>query len=126
MFITAELDEKMAARMLKYAEPSPEVRQTLIDAGKARILAPVFGHQKTPKKPPAHLYLIQAGNDGPIKIGAASNIGQRMATMQTGSHETLHLVGHVEDGASQERALHCRASRFLAEVACCPSDQPGV
>jgi Meiotically Up-regulated Gene 113 (MUG113) protein len=105
--ITALLDEKMAAKMLKLAESSPEVRQILIDAGKERIWAPILGG-KTPKKPPAHLYFMQAGHGGPIKIGAASDVAQRMATMQTGSPEQLYLVGYIEGGGPQERELHKR------------------
>jgi hypothetical protein len=29
-------------------------------------------------------------------------------------------------GETRHGRIACRASRFLAEVACCPSDQPGV
>jgi hypothetical protein len=38
------------------------------------------------------VYVIQAGDDGPVKIGVTCNPGRRLAELQTGNHAKLVLV----------------------------------
>ena len=63
------------------------------------------------------VYFIQAGDDGPIKIGWAIDPWDRMATLQTGNPQTLHLRRWVTGTRSMERYLHrqFRADRIRGE-----------
>lgn len=54
----------------------------------------------------AHTYFIQR-QDGPVKIGAAVDVFQRMAALQTASPEPLRLIGVIIlGGYRMERYLH--------------------
>lgn len=54
----------------------------------------------------SHVYFIQRA-DGPIKIGCAVDVFQRMASLQTASPEPLRLIGvMILGGYSMERRLH--------------------
>ncbi len=58
------------------------------------------------------VYFVQAGEGGPIKIGVASNVRERLQTLQTGSAVVLRLLGVAYDAtAPEEAALH---ERFAA------------
>jgi hypothetical protein len=39
------------------------------------------------------IYFIQAGDDGPIKIGSSENIPRRIAGLQVGNPAELHVLG---------------------------------
>lgn len=52
------------------------------------------------------VYFIQAGENGPIKIGHAKNALVRFKELQVASHQTLTLLGLVDGGANEERAFH--------------------
>ena len=54
------------------------------------------------------IYFVRAGENGPIKIGHANDVASRIATMQSGNHETLILVREIEGDTRTERALHKR------------------
>ncbi len=63
------------------------------------------------------VYLIQAGRDGPVKIGRGRDPLRRLATLQSASPEHLRLIGVVSGGAVAERTLHdrFRSSRIRGE-----------
>jgi hypothetical protein len=52
------------------------------------------------------IYFIQAGQDGPIKIGTAKNPLERMATLQVAQPYTLKLLGVYFGIALEEKQLH--------------------
>jgi hypothetical protein len=52
------------------------------------------------------VYFIQAGKDGPIKIGVADDPEQRRNDMQTGNHAELTLLAIAPGGVAYERELH--------------------
>lgn len=54
------------------------------------------------------VYFIQSGLSGPIKIGVTSGSAySRLTSLQTGSPETLYLVGVVKGwGAKEESRIH--------------------
>jgi hypothetical protein len=52
------------------------------------------------------VYVIQAGEGGPCKIGHAANVSRRLAGMQTATHVQLRVVAVYEGGEPEERALH--------------------
>jgi hypothetical protein len=52
------------------------------------------------------VYFIQSGDNGPIKIGVAGDVGRRLRSMQTGNPETLRLLGKWWATVEDERTLH--------------------
>lgn len=56
----------------------------------------------------SHVYFIQQGESGSIKIGYSKNPAQRLATLQTGHSEPLHMRAMAPGSMAQERALHDR------------------
>ena len=66
------------------------------------------------------VYFIQAGEDGPIKIGFAKSvvgIKKRLAGFQTCHAQTLHLLGYVEGSRDEEAEYHAlfASSRLRGE-----------
>lgn len=59
-----------------------------------------------PKK--GHIYFIQVGESGPIKIGFSSNVDQRLRTLQTGHTEKLKLLHSQIGTKADEGRLHNR------------------
>lgn len=55
-----------------------------------------------------HVYFIQQGDSGAIKIGCSKNPTQRLAGLQTGHSEALRLLTCAVGSQAQERALHDR------------------
>lgn len=53
-----------------------------------------------------YIYFIQQGENGPIKIGVASNPIDRMINLQKGSGHELALLGIIEESTDLERMLH--------------------
>jgi hypothetical protein len=72
-------------------------------------------------KAEAWVYFIRSGEAGLIKIGTATNLRSRLASLQTGSPESLFLLGKVEvtrtDALASEHELHnlFRRSRVRGE-----------
>ncbi len=65
-----------------------------------------------PKPGAAKVYFIQSGKGGPIKIGTtAYSVASRMARLQTGSFDTLRLLGTIPGYFDVERQLHERFAR---------------
>jgi hypothetical protein len=54
------------------------------------------------------VYFIRFGETGPIKIGYSTQVGRRVAELQTGSPEELHVVATVPGTKTDEAALHRR------------------
>lgn len=57
------------------------------------------------------VYFVRAGNRGAIKIGIASNIERRMATMQTGNAFQLKLLATIPcdsrlEAENTEKKIH--------------------
>lgn len=55
-------------------------------------------------KPFWGVYFIQAGEDGPIKIGGARNIHKRRSQMQIGNHLPLIIRGYIKEEGYEEEA----------------------
>lgn len=60
---------------------------------------------------PQFVYVIQGGSRSPIKVGRAKNPLRRLAGLQTGNPEYLHLLYVLPGGAALERRLHERLQR---------------
>ena len=52
------------------------------------------------------IYFIQEGESGPIKIGFSTNPYSRLAAMQTGHPEQLHLIATIPGTPRKEKELH--------------------
>lgn len=59
------------------------------------------------------VYFVQAGPEGPIKIGYAKRVAARFAELQTANAEPLILLGVLFDGTrSLEAQTHLRFADF--------------
>lgn len=54
------------------------------------------------------VYFVQSGLEGPIKIGASSNVKQRLVDLQMGSPQPLKLLAQVRGSKREEREVHRR------------------
>lgn len=54
------------------------------------------------------MYFIQAGENGPIKIGSSINPEKRRGLLQMGNAEELKVVLAIPGGERRERAAHKR------------------
>ena len=52
------------------------------------------------------IYFIQAGCNGPIKIGYAQSPEARRRELQTGNHEKLNLIVAIPGDPERERSIH--------------------
>lgn len=53
-----------------------------------------------------HVYFIQQGDEGPIKIGYARDVPSRLEALQVGNAELLHVRLAVAGVVADERAFH--------------------
>jgi hypothetical protein len=74
---------------------------TIKSSGAASALRKAGKHGAT-----FRVYFIQAGEDGPIKIGCAVDVPRRLKVLQTGNVEVLRLLCDFEGGPEEERRLH--------------------
>ena len=58
-----------------------------------------------------YVYFIQVDVDGPIKIGFAADIRDRMSNLQTSSPYDLKLLAWFEGTVADERAMHAKFSQ---------------
>ena len=58
------------------------------------------------------IYFVQAGPDGPIKIGWTVDPQMRLAQLQTGSHIRLFILGAIEGSSAGESALQRQWSEY--------------
>ncbi len=61
-------------------------------------------------KPELILYVIQRGDDGPIKVGISRNLKNRVNHLQNGNAEKLKIL-HIFTMRDMERALHGELER---------------
>lgn len=55
------------------------------------------------------IYFVQAGDEGPVKIGTSKFVNERLATLQTHSPYPLRLIGTIE---GDEAKIHARFSHL--------------
>lgn len=59
----------------------------------------------------SQVYFVQSGANGPIKIGTARDVTNRLASLQTGSPVSLRLLGVIPGDVTVEKTLHARFDR---------------
>jgi hypothetical protein len=52
------------------------------------------------------VYMIRAGEHGPVKIGWTENVEFRLKALQTANHQYLRVIRLFEGGPAEERMLH--------------------
>jgi hypothetical protein len=72
------------------------------------------------------VYFIQAGQDGPIKIGVAADPLLRLDDLQVGSPVALTLLAAIPGGAVHERQLHARFAEGRIRGEWFSADTPGL
>lgn len=87
--------EERAAKQAEYEANEP-ARRAAEEERRSRI------------KGKPHVYFIQQGDSGAIKIGCSKNPSQRLQGLQTGHSEPLRLLTCAVGSQGQERALHDR------------------
>jgi hypothetical protein len=65
-------------------------------------------HRTLPRGGRGFVYFVQAGHDGPIKIGWTIDIAQRLTDLQIASPFILRLLAVIDGDKDLERALHER------------------
>lgn len=63
-----------------------------------------------------HVYFIQAGDRGPIKIGWSGDVGRRLGELQTANAARLVLLGFVPGTLEDERLWHVRFAEERLEA----------
>jgi hypothetical protein len=58
------------------------------------------------------VYIIRAGEDGPVKIGVATDTRDRLVTLQMGNHLDLKIIREIEGWEAAEAAIHARYSHL--------------
>ena len=58
------------------------------------------------------IYFIQAGQNGPIKIGVSDKPQERLEALQTAHYEELELLGVIGGGEDKEKEIHLRFSQY--------------
>jgi hypothetical protein len=54
------------------------------------------------------VYIIRAGQHGPVKIGFTNDLAKRLVELQVGNHERLTILRIFEGGQAEEAQLHER------------------
>jgi len=57
------------------------------------------------------IYFVRAGAKGPVKIGYAVSVAERVALLQTGNHLPLLLLGVYPGTVALESMLHAKFAR---------------
>jgi len=76
----------------------------------------IYGGAPEPTEPPTptvphHVYLVQAGANGPIKIGFSKDPQRRLTELQANQAPPLRLLATLPGGREEEARLH----RLFAE-----------
>ncbi len=89
--------------MLDALEDMPDAA----DDDLARYVARLVMHRALIAAAPSPcVYVVQAGERGPVKIGRATHLAKRMCNLQSSNHDRLWVRAVVPGGAEQERRMH--------------------
>lgn len=94
------------SNLAEYVMPEDEAPSIERLAARVKLCIEATARLGRDRTEDAHVYFIQRA-DGPVKIGCAVDVFQRMAALQTASPEPLRLIGVIPlGGYSMERYLH--------------------
>lgn len=97
---TAVMSEQDAHRITE------RIRQAAREVNMASALARRAGRLE--KRKPSFLYLMQIGENGPVKIGVAVDVEARRKTLSTASPWPIRVVYALPNMAHREREMHQR------------------
>jgi len=98
-----------------YGVLSTGLWQCFLTHGRVRA-RPVKFREVAPKEVRGAVYFVQAGIDGPIKIGWSQDVSRRISELQTANAMRLRLLGTVPGTLEDEAAMHARFARFRIEA----------
>ena len=90
---------------MRYSDLHPVIRATI----EGRLAEPYRGGTVTA---PVLCYVIQAGDDGPVKVGHACNVAARLASLRVANPAPLHVRYTFTDGIRVEAVLHDLLSAY--------------
>lgn len=102
------LDDRTVAYLRARITENPAIKSTLRRAALLRATQP----SAPPKRKPTFLYLMQMGDDGPVKIGVAVDVEARRRTLSTAAPRPLRVICALPDSAHREREIHERFGYF--------------
>lgn len=88
-----ELDREEAARRIRLLTPGEQDRLW-------RAICAAHGSDAV------WIYVVQAGSNGPVKIGRTGDVRRRLARLQHANGEELRLIGAWRAPPSMEKELH--------------------
>lgn len=92
-----------------YQASVEKMRGLLANGGKEKVSS--YMQRRSCGSP--NVYLIQSGDNGPVKIGVANSPSQRLAQLQTGNPEKLNLIMVIKGaGIDYEQRLHERFREY--------------
>ena len=92
---------------------TPEQKEKLISG--ERTIGSVYWEIINPfkqSKSGKYIYIIQAKNGGPIKIGIAIHPRMRLKDLQIGNPNELQIIKLIEGGIKEERELHRKFKKY--------------
>ena len=103
-----ELTEAEARRLTERIRTVGTARASLVDriASQPWKVFPALTPRQGDVQHGNHLYLMQAGDDGPVKVGRANDPIRRMAVLQSGCAQRINLRAVLPGRGSEERAVH--------------------
>lgn len=94
--------------MVRLLTPEEQKQRQVEAAKRAEQYRAELALSRARVKGKSHVYFIQQGDSGAVKIGCSRNPTQRLAGLQTGHSEPLRLLTCAVGSQAQERALHDR------------------
>lgn len=101
-------DDAIAFEDAWRAELGAKPRKVLAELDKPETPAKFF---YLPGTATSHVYFVQSGDDGPIKIGFTRRKGLRLVALQNGSPVKLRMLCAIPGGRALERILHDRFAK---------------
>lgn len=102
------LTEDDARRLTERIRVVGAARASLVDriASQPWKVFPAIAPRRGDVQHGSHLYLMQAGEDGPVKIGRANDPIRRVAELQPGCAQRINLRAVLPERGSDERGVH--------------------
>ena len=114
-----ELTEAEARPLTERIRTVSAARASLVDriASQPWKVFPAITPRRGDVQHGTHLYLMQAGDDGPVKIGRANDPIRRATELQSGCAQRINLRAVLPGRGSEERGVHeaFRNSRLHGE-----------
>jgi len=128
IFLTRQIREDISKKLnvsigliskvkIIYEKLNPNQEKEVIEdiKNRKRTISSIYGQIVNPfkiSKKGKYIYIIQAKNGGPIKIGIAINPRMRLKELQIGNPNELQIIKLIEGGIKEERELHRKFKKY--------------